>query len=155
MCVHEYINVVHTYYLLKNIYNNNNNNHLTAPEEMSTWQERPGSYPTDCRRAPWKIHMRFKTHYIRTVFYIVIYYIILHKRTRKTRKMEDVMYSNIRNNPSSRKIRFYCYYITTAEIKYLATIINALRFIMCSVRRQQRQRWWWRFPWEVFDPTRK
>jgi len=74
---------------------------------------------------------------------ILLYYYYTNGRG-KMRKMTEITYSNIRNNPSSRKIRFYCYYITTTEIKYLATIINALRFIMCSVRRRRRRRrrWW-------------
>lgn len=67
------------YYLLKNIRNgnnNNNNNHLTAPEEMSTWQERPGSYPTDCRRVPWKIHTRFLIRVTYARYFILLLYII-------------------------------------------------------------------------------
>jgi len=72
---------VHAYDLLKN---NNNNNHLTAPVETSTWQERPGSYPTDCRRVPWKTHTRFNTRYThRILCYYIILYII---QTRKNKQ---------------------------------------------------------------------
>jgi len=80
--------------------NNNNNNNLTAPVETSTWQERPGLYPTDCRRVPWKTHTRFNTRYIRTVFYnntyyyIILYYYYTNGRG-KMRKIAEILYSNI------------------------------------------------------------
>lgn len=66
-------------YISNNDNNSNNNDNLTAPVETSTWQERPGSYPTDCRRVPWKTHTRFNTRYILTVSYNnILYYATLY-----------------------------------------------------------------------------